>query len=485
MLSTTVRCLSILLVTSWTLAAPEGAWSETLAVTGATIIDGTGKPAVSDGVVVIADGRIKAVGRAQDVAIPKGAKKVDARGKYAIPGIMDGVNLAWFIANAENLVRYEGRYHEILIEGAQVALKSGITGTFVAWRSHGPARKARDMIRSGEVPGASMYFGGNIIGFDGVFSPDAYGDPGGHVNKAFAKRVNEEWEQGTGRKLMWMSPEEVRAAIRKYIQEQHVDYIKYAACGHGMQGGYPNTQFSGFSPRVQKVIVEEGHRAGLTVQAHTMTVESAEMALDAGVDILTHGDVSGPNALPEETLRKIVERGVAVGVLPITRRNLEARLQSAKGESVLNFEVSKTNRRNMIKAGVTMLLGSETWIRSADELAEPTPADLIEPSLHSKLGEGHINALVALEEEGMDRMTILKTATSNVARAYKLDAQVGTLEPGKIANLVILDANPLDSARNYGTVRTVIKDGKLVDRNALPLHPLITRPAQADAHADH
>jgi imidazolonepropionase-like amidohydrolase len=90
-----------------------------------------------------------------------------------------------------------------------------------------------------------------------------------------------------------------------------------------------------------------------------------------------------------------------------------------------------------------------------------------------KLGEGHFNALYALEELGMDRMEILKTATSNVAHAYKL-RDLGTLEVGKIGDLVILDADPLQSARNYRRISTVIKDGKMVDLGALPAAPLIS-----------
>jgi imidazolonepropionase-like amidohydrolase len=75
----------------------------------------------------------------------------------------------------------------------------------------------------------------------------------------------------------------------------------------------------------------------------------------------------------------------------------------------------------------------------------------------------------------MDRMTILKTATSNIAKAYRVDDKLGTIAPGKIADLVILDADPLASARNYRRLHAVIQEGRIVDRDALPVAPVFTK----------
>ena len=261
--------------------------AQNVAITGATVIDGTGKAPITDGVVVITNGRISAVGKAGTVQVPASTRTIDARGKYVIPGLMDA-NLHLFLnLDLETLIKYEGRYHEVAIEGAQIALKSGQTTVFDTWGPRDALIKARDMINSGQQQGSRIYLAGNIIGFDGPLSADFRLTAAPFVSKAFAKRLNEEWELGTGRKLLWMYPQEVRDTIRKYAASG-VDFLKYGASGH------VDMNFLTFSPRAQQAIVEEGHRAGKTVQAHVTSPESVDLAVEAGVDILTHGDMSGP-----------------------------------------------------------------------------------------------------------------------------------------------------------------------------------------------
>jgi imidazolonepropionase-like amidohydrolase len=448
-------------------AAPVGAQS--LAITGAAVIDGTGRAPLSDGVVLIEGGRIAAVGSAREVMIPSSARRIDARGKYVIPGLMDANLHLMLNIDLETLIKFEGRYHEIVLEAAQIALKTGQTTVFDTWGPLPALLQAREMINSGQAPGSRIYLAGNILGFDGPISADFLAQAGAHVTKATAKRLNEIWEQGTGRKLLWMPPEELRAASRDYTRKG-MDFLKYGASGH------VDMNFVTFSPRQQKAIIEECHRAGMTVQAHTTSPESLDLAIEAGLDIVTHGDISGPtHPIPEETIRTLAERKIAVSSLAVTDRHLQA-LEKHNPEGVLTpyLKVARTNLKNMIKAGVVLLVSTDAGIENPVRLAESRTiaADTVDPRV--KLGEGHFNALVAFEEAGMDRMEILRSATSHVARAYRLDAQMGTVEPGKIADLVILDANPLESARTYRRIRAVIKDGKVVDREALPVAPVIS-----------
>ncbi len=443
--------------------------AQSVAVIGGTVIDGTGRPPVADGVVLIQNGRITAVGSAKDVTIPSGATKVDARGKYVIPGLMDAnlhLDLNIFL---DDLIRYEDRYDQIVLEGAQIALKTGQTTVFDTWGPRAALVKVRDLINAGQALGSRIYLAGNIIGFSGPLGPDFIAPAAAHVSKALAKKINDTWEQGTGRELLWMPPDSLRMAIRKYTG-LGVDFLKFGGSGH------QEMNLLTFSPRAEQVIVDEGHRAGMTVQAHVTSPESIDMAVDAGVDILTHGDISGPvYPIPPETIKKIVDRGVAISVLSLTKRAVEAQSKNAATNLLLPYmKVAATNIANLTKAGARLMVSTDAGVEDPVRLAEsPTlAADTVDARV--KLGEGHFNALTAFEEAGMAPMEILKTATSNIAKAYKVDKDLGTLEVGKRADLVILDANPLEGSRNYRRINSVIKDGKVVNLAALPIAPVIS-----------
>jgi imidazolonepropionase-like amidohydrolase len=464
-LVSTVRTAALLAA----LLAPASTTAQTLAITGGTVIDGTGRPPMAEATVVIRDGRIAAVGPSQRTPVPAGMRTIDARGKFVIPGLMDANLHLYLNGDLESLITFESRYHEVVIEGAQIALKAGMTTVFDTWGPRAALVRARDMINRGEVPGSRIFLAGNIIGFSGPLSPDFRGASAAHVSKAFAKRTNDTWEEGSGRALLWMPPDTLRAAIRTYAARD-LDFLKYGGSGH------VDMNFLSFSERQQRTIVEEGHRAGKTVQAHVTSPESVDLAVEAGVDILTHGDISGPvYPIPTETLRKIKAKGVAVSVLAVTQRHLDAMAKHTPNSVLTPYhKVAAINIRNMVREGITLMVSTDAGVAHPVLGAESTNLAVDTVDARVKLGEGHFNAMVGLEEAGLAPMEILKAATSNIARAYKVDAQVGTLEPGKAGDLVILDANPLEGARHYRRIMAVVKGGALVDRERLPLAPVIS-----------
>jgi cytosine/adenosine deaminase-related metal-dependent hydrolase len=94
----------------------------------------------------------------------------------------------------------------------------------------------------------------------------------------------------------------------------------------------------------------------------------------------------------------------------------------------------------------------------------------------ASLATGHFAWFRAMEQKGCSPMEMLRAATYNIAVAYGKERDLGSIEIGKIADLLILDRNPLDAAENYRSISTVIKDGVEVDRDALPRNPVLTKP---------
>ncbi|HEX5461467.1 MAG TPA: amidohydrolase family protein [Steroidobacteraceae bacterium] len=442
-----------------------------VALVGATVIDGTGRAPVPNGVVVVDDGRFVAVGRAGEVAIPAGAKIIDASGDYVIPGLMDANVHLLLDIEIEPLIKYEGRYGDLIIEAAQVALRNGVTTVFDTWGPRDALLRAQTRIGDGEAVGSRFFFAGNIIGFDGPFSGDFFRSS--MLSEQFAKRINDEWEQGVGQDLLWRTPDEVRKRVRDYIHNGHVDFIKYASSGH------THEQYLAFSPETQRAIVQEGHKAGLVVDVHSTSVESLRLAVNAGADVMQHCDYTGIEPIPATTLRKIVDEHVACAAFFVT----DAYYQWTQSHDIReNFsEIEKVHRQNdeaLIKAGAVIALATDAGILRPQAASNPALASMLKgvPDTPTSLSDSEFLWFKAASELGMKPMDALVAATRNVARAYKRSKDLGTIERGKRADLVVLTANPLRSPDNYRAIRMVMKDGLLVDRDHLPIRHFLTRP---------
>ena len=249
---------------------------DTIAIVGATLIDGTGGEPVPNAAIVIQGTRITAAGPRSQVMIPAGARVVDATGKYVTPGLIDvNVHLILMI-EPEFYVKYEDRLEEIIIESAQIALKYGVTTVRDSWGPLEPLLRARDRINAGEKVGSRMLVAGNIVGLDGPFSQFFLGARGAGVSPLVQERINAIWEENVGTELLAMRPEEVRQEMRKYLA-RGVDFVKVAISAHGVRGG-PLM----FSPEVLKVIAEEVHAAGKIYETHTTTLESLRVAIESG-----------------------------------------------------------------------------------------------------------------------------------------------------------------------------------------------------------
>jgi imidazolonepropionase-like amidohydrolase len=455
-----------------------------LMIVDGTIIDGTGRAPLEGQSILVDQNRIAAIGKRAELQVPASATVIDARGKYVIPGLMDANVHLLIDTRMENLVRYEKQYEDLIAEAAQVTLSTGVTTVFDTWGPRQPLISVRDQIAAGRVPGSRIFCAGNIIGLDGPLSTDFFRNSLDVASGALVEQVNAIWAENVGPELMWMTPEQVAEQVRAYIG-RGVDFIKYASSDH--RGWGP--AFLAFSPRVQEAMVEEAHRAGITAQAHTTSVESLRVAIEAGVEIIQHCDITGPMPIPETTLRLLVDRKTASTVFPMTERRYKHILDNCGASSPLgrNITTWDLNDRNLIRSGATLLLATDAGINAPESKTDPLMRSLEwwtagEDRL-TQLGEGHFHWLKAMEEKGFPAMDILMAATRNIAVAYEKDKDLGTLEQGKIADILILDEDPLRSADNYRRIHTVIKEGAVVDRCALPVKPLLTGRPAVPSHA--
>jgi imidazolonepropionase-like amidohydrolase len=446
-----------------------------LIVSGATVMDGVSNSPIEGKSIWVEAGRIKAIGHPGEFGGHPRAEVIDASGKYVIPGLMNAnVHLLGDV-RLENLVRHENRYDQLIAEAAQVALKCGITTVFDTWGPLRPLMTVRDRINADEIPGSRIFCAGNIVGLDGPLSPDFFPKTLDVASPALAERINVVWSENVGAHLTGMTPDQVRQEMRAYI-DKGIDFVKYASSDH-RTGLVP--VFLVFSERVQSVIVEEAHRAGMTAQAHINTVESLRMAVEAGSDLIQHGNFTGPTPIPESTLRMMVQRKTACVVFPFTRGRYDWAVE--RHDEIYSQWLASMNHnaRSLIQFGVTLLLGTDGGLWAPDIATDPAWGKWLPgvDNLHD-LEQGHIRWMKAMEELGFSPMESLKAATRNIAVTYGKGKELGTLEPGKIADLVILDKNPLQAPENYRSIHKIIKDGRVVDRGVLPLTPILTKPIE-------
>jgi len=453
------------------LAGASGLRAETLAIVGGTIIDGNGGKPIEHGVIVVKDRRILAVGGAQ-TPVPQEARRIDAAGKFVIPGLMDANVHLLLDYWPKTLSRYEGRYDELVVEAAQVALKNGLTTVFDSWGPRVDLATARDDIRAGRRIGARIYFAGNILGLNGPYSKDFAPQLAEVMPESFVERINSRWQENVGGELMLMPPEQVRKEVRTYLGKG-VDFIKYAVNGHN----FNEMPLIAFSARVQKIIVEEAHRAGVIAETHTTSDEGILMALDAGVDLMQHCDLTASTKpIAPEVVKRVAERRIPCAFLAHPESALDwfrGRPGDLRGQLLLNGDI---NERALIQAGALIVMSTDAGLFDADTRSSKILWTDVQPPEGNLtlMGEAHFNWLLAVEQKGMKPMDALLAATRNIARAYKVDKDLGTLEAHKLADLLILDRNPLESASNYRSISVVMQDGRIIDRQALPTQRLLT-----------
>jgi len=387
--------------------------SGTYAMTGATIVDGTGRAAIADGVIVVRDGRIADVGPRTAVTVPPGVPTVDVDGKTIVPGLWDM------------------HTHVTQIEWAPAYLAAGVTTVRDMGNEFEFVVPLRDAIASGRALGPRILAAGLIDGG----GPNAFG-----VEYA-------------------ATPEEARQAVAKY-HDAGFQQIKI---------------YSLVTPAIVEAICAEAHRLGLTVTGHVPNGMTIEQAAAAGMDHVAHLPIRG-EASSDEVKKTIAFLKDHQTVIDPTQSWNEL-LGHAAGTPISTFQpgISKIpaplNRvfSNAGAAGIdaatarTRLERSLRIVKALHDAGVPIVAGTDE----GVPGHSVHREIELYVEAGLTPMEALQAATIVPARAMKMDAEVGTIERGKRADLVVLNANPLDGIRNIRSVRWTIRDGRVYDSPAL------------------
>jgi imidazolonepropionase-like amidohydrolase len=448
------------------LLAPGWSFAQVVAIEGATLIDGNGGPPVPDAVIVIDGSRITAVGPRASVRVPSGATAIDAKGRYVVPGFIDtNVHLSLYGGareRYESLVRYQPRQNDIVLEAAQIDLAHGVTTVRDSYGMLVPLVHTRDAIARGEAVGARILAAGNIVGWGGPYSISFSLTPEKDLT-LFQEQMNDYVAQGAGENLADMSPAELHAAINRYL-DKGPDFIKYGGTSHFSQPTY-----IGFSPEAQKVIVEEAHKRGRGAETHSTTVEGLRLSLLAGIDLVQHPELLTPAAMPGDIAALMRDRKV-IGSMLVSTMTGEAWTKHLKlGE---DLETRRRNAQKLIQAGCLLTPGTDSYWGAAPEFArEPKPEN-------QDHGSGTILAIEGLVELGMTPSQAIVSGTRNGAIACRRLKDFGTVEAGKLADLLILDADPLADIHNIRKLHLVMKEGRQIDFAGLPQQRILSVAAQ-------
>ena len=492
--------LSLLLL----LASPgQVAAQEMTAIVGATLIDGNGGAPLEDGTIVWSGDRITAVGPRGSITVPAGARVIDGVGKFVTPGFIDSnVHLSLYGAG-ETIVRYFGRNAALTLEAAQMQLKHGFTTVRDSYGSLLALMEVRDAIARGDTVGPRMLVAGNIVGWGGPYSI-SFSLIRQRDLTLFQEQFNDYITQGSGEELMEMEPEDLRVAINDYL-DLGPDFIKFGGTGH-----FSNPIMIGFSPRAQRVMVEETHKRGLVAETHSTSPEGLRISVEAGIDLIQHPGVLSSD-MSDELIDMIVEREIVCAFLSNTvtgkpwrdhldaqaermeaearekadaeaegrkieeRKKTSAELRAERRVRGEGIEIRRRNTERLIEAGCISTIGTDNYLGTAPEFRRTPKAE------NQAFGMGSVIATEGLVELGMTPMEAIVAVTRNGAIACRMLDELGTLEVGKFADIVVLDADPVEDIGNIRAIGTVIRDGRIVDRDSLPYERIFSRPGKGHA----
>jgi imidazolonepropionase-like amidohydrolase len=395
-----------------------------------TIINGLNKEPIKQGVIVIEEKNITAIGKEGEVKIPEGAEVF--QGKTIMPGMID--------CHLHFCLNGEADFNQLLIQSSLSTyaikavnyVKRTIESGFTTVREVGsPAHigiSLRDAVKKGIIPGPRILTSGQPLSITG-----------GH-GTFFPPWIHSDFNLG----LFADGVEEVRKAVRTLIGSG-VDLIKLLATGGVMDiATSPGAQ--NYNLDELKVAAEEAHKLGKRVAAHVEGLSGAKDCIRAGIDTLDHGI-----ELDDEAIQMMIDKGTFLVPTLLAPYNIAK--YGVKG-GIPEFAVKKDlevikehtkSFKRAYHAGVKIAMGTDTG----------TP--------FSRHGE-NAKELELMVNNGMSPMDAIMSTTRVASEALGLEKSIGTLEKGKLADLIILDGDPLTDItllQKIKLIKLVMKEGEI------------------------
>ena len=420
------------------------------ALTNMHLLSGREDMKPQDGLAVLVDGE-KIVDIVAESAVPAEYEKKDLGGRYLMPGLINlhvhipgngkpskkpmdakkSVKMMTSCGLARKLV-------EIMYQKyANTALLSGVTTIRTVGGLENYDSKLRDKIRQGKVQGPRI-----------LASNMAVSVPGGHMAGSLAYEAT--------------TPEEAAAFVRQ-IAEDKPDLIKLMITGGVLdaeQKGEPGVLR--MQPELVKAACDEAHRLRLQVAAHVESPEGVRVALKNGVDTIEHG--AKPD---EEILRLFKERGAALvatlsPALPFALfdREVSNCTEIAQFNGKIVFDGIIDCARACVEQGIPVGLGTDTGCPYVTHYG-----------MWRELNYFHKFC-------GVSNAFALYTATCRNAEIAGLGDQLGTVEQGKLADLIVTEGNPLENLQALRNVSVVVTGGKIID------HPKVKKMPQVEQELD-
>jgi imidazolonepropionase-like amidohydrolase len=393
-----------------------------LALANAMVFDGTGAPPKARDSVVVVDGRIA------DGPPPPGATVVDLEGKFLMPGLIDchthlTIKTEPSLSGGEEAL-HPGVVGHIVGRNLRDALRMGIT-TVREMGAHGDTVfEVRQAVRYGAFRAPRLLISGRLVG---ATSPQA-------------RHFPDMYREADG-------PDEMCKAAREQIRAGS-DFVKIMTTG-ARSVEWENPGPAQMTREEVAAVVDEVHRLGFRVAAHCEGLEGTRLAIEEGVDTIEHGFYL--NQEPALLEQLAARRGVLVPTLSflhdVAERKADQWTPHLVERGAFNVEEATKTLAAAIETGVPVAMG---WDGAPERLAA------------SELG--------LMVEAGMSPADALKSATSTAAYALGLDDLIGTIEPGKLADLVVVDGDPLQDLEvllDGDRIHMVIQIGEVVAGTAL------------------